>query len=81
MLKKSFHDAVEFVSIVYEEQNRMVVGICEGNFDDDIYEAYNENDLPLKIMKKFTHRDKYGGVKVAYNEEENISTYVKEVRV
>jgi len=59
----------------------MVVGICEGNFHDDIYEAYHENDLPLKMMKKFTHMDKYGGIKVAYNEEENISTYVRKVTV
>ena len=78
---KSFHEAVMFVSIIFEEQNRMVVALLNDNFDDDIYEAYDEKHLPLKMMKKFTYRDKYGGVKVAYNEDENISTFVREVTV
>jgi hypothetical protein len=76
-----FHDAVEFVSIIYEEQNRMVIALLNDNFDDHIYEAYDNKHLPLKMMKNFTHRDKYGGVKVAYNKDENISTYVREVTV
>ena len=61
----SFQSAIDVLSLYLEQQNRL-----EG-FD------INEEDRPAKMEKEFNYKDEQGGIMVAHNEMEKISTFVK----
>ena len=67
---KSFDRAILMVKEAVDEQNFWAK--CDGAYED-------EEDRPANMEKEFTYKDEQGGVMVAHNELEKISTFVKEL--
>ena len=67
---KSFDKAILIVKEAVNEQN--LCAKYDGAYED-------EEDRPAKMEKEFTYKDEQGGVMVAHNELEKISTFVKEL--
>jgi hypothetical protein len=65
----SFQAAIDVVTLFMEEENRRRA-IC----DEDC-------DSPAKMETEFTYKDEQGGVMVAFNEVDKISTFVKELNI
>jgi hypothetical protein len=59
----SFQSAVDVVSLYVEQQINLT----------------DEEEPPAKMEKEFTYKDEQGGVMVAHNEVEKISTFIKEL--
>ena len=67
---KSFNTAIVVVKAHVDEQNLRAK--YDGAYED-------EEDRPANMEKEFTYKDEQGGVMVAHNELEKISTFVKEL--
>lgn len=65
----SFQSAVDVVALYVDQQNKLA----------ELYE--DEEDRPANLEKEFTYKDEQGGIMVAHNELEKISTFVKELTV
>jgi hypothetical protein len=59
----SFQSAIDVVSLYVEQQINLT----------------DEEEPPAKMETKFTYKDEQGGVMVAHNEVEKISTFIKEL--
>jgi hypothetical protein len=59
----SFQSAIDVVSLYVEQQINLT----------------DEEEPPAKMEKEFTYKDEQGGVMVAHNEVEKISTFIKEL--
>ena len=68
----SFEAAVEIVKHYLIQKN--LYAKRNGDYED-------EEDRPAKMEKEFTYKDEQGGVLVAHNELEKISTFIKELTV
>ena len=68
----SFESAVEVVKHYLTQKNL----IAKRN---GAYEI--EEDCPAKMEKEYTYKDEHGGVMVAHNELEKVSTFIKSVTV
>jgi len=62
----SFQSAVDVVSLYIEQQNRLI----------KLYGG-EEDEPPAKMEKEYTYKDEQGGIMVAFNEIEKISTFIK----
>jgi hypothetical protein len=69
---KSFDRAIVVVKAHVDEQN--LCAKYDGAYED-------EEDRPANMEKEFTYKDEQGGVMVAHNELEKISTFVKEILI
>jgi len=65
----SFQSAIDVVTVFMEEENRR-----RAIYDEDC-------DSPAKMETEFTYKDEQGGVMVAFNEMDKISTFVKELNL
>jgi len=68
----SFQSAIDVVSLYLDQQNRMAMS--DGFYEDD-------DQRPAKMEKDFTYKDDQGGVLVAHDELEKMSTFVKELTI
>ena len=68
----SFESAVEVVTHHLTQTN--LNAKRNGAYED-------EEERPAKMEKEFTYKDEHGGVMVAHNELEKISTFIKSVIV
>lgn len=66
----SFETAVNVVKLYLDQENLRAK--IDGFFKDD-------EDPPAKIEEEFTYKDEQGGVLVAHNELEKMSTFIKEL--
>jgi len=55
------------VSLYIEQQNRLI----------KLYGGEDEEEPPAKMEKEFTYKDEQGGIMVAHNEVEKVSTFIK----
>jgi len=69
---KSFQSAVDAVAKTLEQENAQAK--IDGFYEDD-------EECPAKMEKQLTYKDEQGGVMVAHNELEKISTFVKELNL
>ena len=67
---QSFQSAVNVVKLHLDAENRSA-------FDDGVFKDHEER--PAKMEEEFTFKDEQGGVMVAHNELEKVSTFVKEL--
>ena len=66
----SFQSAVDAVMRYLDQENQRA-------FKDGFFEDHE--DRPAKLETNFTYKDEQGGVLVAHNELEKMSTFVKEL--
>jgi hypothetical protein len=66
----SFESAIKVVKLYLDQENRRA-------FNDGFFKDHE--DRPAKLEEEFTFKDEQGGVMVAHNELEKISTFVKEL--
>ena len=66
----SFQSAIDVVSAYANQENLRAK--ADGFYEDD-------EDRPAKMENDFTYMDEQGGVMVAHNELEKMSTFVKEI--
>jgi hypothetical protein len=62
----SFQSAVDVVSLYIEQQNRLI----------KLYGG-DEEEPAAKMEKEMTYKDEQGGIMVAHNEVEKVSTFIK----
>jgi len=67
---KSFESAIKVVKLYLDQANQRA-------YDDGFFKDHE--DRPIKIEDEFTYKDEQGGVMVAHNELEKVSTFVKEL--
>ena len=65
---KSFEDAINVVKLYLDQEN------LRAKIEDD-------EEHPAKMETEFTYKDEQGGVLVAHNEIEKMSTFIKELIV
>lgn len=66
----SFQSAVDGVTRYLDQENQRA-------FKDGFFRDHE--DRPAKLESKFTYKDEQGGVLVAHNELDKLSTFVKEL--
>lgn len=67
---QSFESAIKVVKLYLDQENQRA-------FKDGFFRDHEER--PAMLEEKFTYKDEQGGVMVAHNELEKISTFVKEL--
>jgi hypothetical protein len=67
---KTFESAIKVVKLYLDQANQRA-------YDDGFFQDHE--DRPVKIEEEFTYKDEQGGVMVAHNEVEKISTFIKEL--
>ena len=67
---KSFETAISVVKLYVDQENLRAK--IDGFYED-------EEDRPAKMETEFTYKDEQGGVMVAHNELEKMSTFIKEL--
>jgi hypothetical protein len=68
----SFESAVEVVTHYLTQKN--LYAKRNAAYED-------EEERPYRMEKEFTYKDEHGGVMVAHNELEKVSTFIKSVTV
>jgi hypothetical protein len=66
----SFESAVDVVSHYIEQQNKLI----------KLYRG-EEEEPAASMEKEFTYKDEQGGIMVAHNEMEKISTFIKALTI
>jgi len=67
---KSFEDAINVVKLYLDQENLRAK--IDGFFEHD-------EERPAKMETEFTYKDEQGGVMDAHNEDDKISTFIKEL--